>query len=289
MRTHTGALEVDVVRADVVEADRVDVVVSLTAAHDVVVDSGQVDLVRTLALSHRERNWNGAGSTVGRRTESVLGRVDLDAAGSLVAGQTEHLHAVVPVPRTGEASVAGRLVQQGYAVRVRCRTGEHVVAATRDVHVPSTPDPSSSALPPAVREDAGTAVLGIEDVPRPRLYGGVPVRGTVTLDPLVGGHARGVRVDLLMVERVSAAGGEPLQEDLDASTVMASVSPAEHVELVPGQALRLPFTLHVPDRLPAPTVRTPDFAVRWVLRAVLDRPLRRDPSVTLELLAATTA
>ncbi|SHN78349.1 hypothetical protein SAMN05660350_02601 [Geodermatophilus obscurus] len=43
----------------------------------------------------------------------------------------------------------------------------------------------------------------------------------------------------------------------------------------------------MPDRLPAPTSRTPDFAVRWVLRAVLDRALRRDPHVTLELLATT--
>ncbi|SHN88361.1 hypothetical protein SAMN05660350_04476 [Geodermatophilus obscurus] len=286
MRAHTGALTVDVVRADVVDADRVDLVVSLMATHDVVVDRGEVELVRALALTHRERNWNGASSIVSRRTESVLGRVDLEAPGPLAAGQTEHLHVVVPVPTGGEASIAGRLVQQQYAVRVQFRTGERQVRATKDVHVPSTPDPSLFEPPSAVRDDAGTAVLGIEDVP-PRLYGGVPVRGTVTLDPLVGGHARAVRVDLLMVEHVSASPGEPLQEDLDASSVISSVTPAEHVELVPGQALRLTFTLHAPDRLPAPTVRTPDFAVRWVLQAALDRPLRRDPRVTLELLAAT--
>ena len=108
------------------------------------------------------------------------------------------------------------------------------------------------------------------------------------VSPLVTGHARRVRVELLVVEHVSAALGEPLQEDLESSTVVTSVAAAEHVELVPGRTLRLPFTLHVPDRLPAPTTRTPDSEVRWVLQAVLDRTLRPDAGVPLELLAATT-
>jgi len=287
MRLHPGALTVDVVRADV-DAGRVQVVVSLTAGRDVLVDGGEVDLVRTLALTRRERNWNGAGSGVSRRTESVLGRVALDAAGSLVAGQTRHLHVVVPVPGDGEASIAGRLAQQEHAVRVRCRTGGHVVEATREVHVPLAPGPTSPGGSTTLVDDAGIAVLGLEDVAQPRVYGGVPLRGTVTVAPLVAGRARGVRVELLMVEHVPAAPGEPLQEELETSTVIATSRPAEHVELVPGQPLRLPFTLHVPDRLPAPTVRTADFEVRWVLQAVLDRALRPDARVTLELLAATT-
>ena len=123
---------------------------------------------------------------------------------------------------------------------------------------------------------------------QPRVYGGVPLRGTVTVAPLVAGRARGVRVELLVVENVSAAPGQSLQGELKTSTVIASSRPAEQVELVPGQPLRLPFTLHVPDRPPAPTIRTPDFAVRWVLQAVLDRTLRPDAGVPLELLAATT-
>jgi hypothetical protein len=286
MRAHTGALTVDVVRADV-DAGRVQVVVSLTAGRDVLVDGGEVDLVRTLALTRRERNWNGAGSGVGRRTQSVLGRVALDAAGSLVAGQTRHLHVVVPVPE-GEASIAGRLIQQDHAVRARCRTGGHVVEATRGGPRTLAPDPSSLGGSPAVVDDAGVAVLGLEDVVQPRVYGGVPLRGTVTVAPLVAGRARGVRVELLVVENVSAAPGQSLQGELKTSTVIASSRPAEQVELVPGQPLRLPFTLHVPDRPPAPTIRTPDFAVRWVLQAVLDRTLRPDAGVPLELLAATT-
>lgn len=291
LRTHTGTPRVEVVRADVVDGDRVDVVVSVTATRDVLVDVGEVELVRTLALTRRERTWNGAGYTASGRTETVLGRVHLDAPGTLAPGQACHVHAVVPVPvpATGEASVAGRLVQQQYAVRVRFRAGTHLLEAAREVHVPCAPDPAGLAEGAAVVDDQGIAVLGVEDLPQLRLYGGVPVRGTVTVTPLVAGHARRVRVDLLMTEHVSAAPGEPLQEDLDTSTVIASVTPAEHLEQAPGRTLRLPFTLHVPERLPAPSLRTPDFRVRWVLQVVLDRALRRDPRVTLEVPAATTS
>jgi hypothetical protein len=276
------------VRAEVVDGDRVDVVVSVTATRDVLVDVGEVELVRTLALTRRERTWNGAGYTLSGRTETVLGRVHLDAPGALAAGQTCHVHAVVPVPGTGEASVAGQLVQQEYAVRVRFRAGTHLVGAAREVRVPFAPDPTGLAEGAAVVDDAGVAVLGVEDVAQLRLYGGVPVRGTVTVAPLVAGHARRIRVDLLLLEHVSAVAGEPLQEDLDSSTVIASVTPAEHLELAPGHTLRLPFTLHPPDPLPSPSVRTSEFEVRWVLQAVLDRALRRDPRVTLEIRAATT-
>lgn len=258
MWTHTGALTVEVVRADVVDAGRVDVVVSLTAGHDVLVDGGEAELVRTLALTRRERNRNGAGSTVSRRTGSVLGRVDLGAPGSMATGETRRLRAVVPVPGSGEASIAGELVQQDYTVRVRFRMGEQRLEATRAVHVPLAPAPSSLLESPAVVDHAEVAVLAFEDVPSHQLHGGVPVRGTVTVSPSVAGRARCVRVDLLMIEHVSATPGEPLQEDLDASTVVASVTPVDHVELRPDRVVRVPFTLPVPDRLPAPTVRMPD-------------------------------
>jgi hypothetical protein len=127
-------------------------------------DGGEVELVRTLTLTRRERNWNGAGFTVSRRTESVLGRIDLDAPGSVAAGQTHHLHVVVPVPVTGEASVAGRLVQWDYAVRVRFPIGEQVVEATRGVNVPFGSDPSSLEELPAVVDDGAVAAVGFEDV-----------------------------------------------------------------------------------------------------------------------------
>ena len=54
------------------------------------------------------------------------------------------------------------------------------------------------------------------------------------------------------------------------------------------QRLRFPFRLMVPPRLQAPSVRTPDYSVRWMLRGVLDWRLHADPSVSLEMHAVTT-
>ena len=44
----------------------------------------------------------------------------------------------------------------------------------------------------------------------------------------------------------------------------------------------------VPPRLQAPTMRTPNFSLTWMLRGVVDRQLRRDPCVAVELHAVTT-
>jgi hypothetical protein len=86
---------------------------------------------------------------------------------------------------------------------------------------------------------------------------------------------------------VPARPGEPLEEDCDASTVFTAVSLAENVRLETGRTLRFPFDLPVPERLPAPSVSTADFTLRWFLRAVLDRSMRRDPSTAIELLGMT--
>ncbi|MGZ4617306.1 MAG: arrestin C-terminal domain-containing protein [Frankiaceae bacterium] len=55
------------------------------------------------------------------------------------------------------------------------------------------------------------------------------------------------------------------------------------------QQLRFPFHLPVPPRLQGPSVRTPDYSLRWMLRGVLDRRLHADPCITVEMHAVTTA
>jgi len=68
---------------------------------------------------------------------------------------------------------------------------------------------------------------------------------------------------------------------------VASAYVEDHIDLEPGTVLRRPFTLGVPWPLQAPSISTPEFTVQWLLRAVLDRPLRPDPVTTLELFALT--
>jgi hypothetical protein len=139
---------------------------------------------------------------------------------------------------------------------------------------------------PAV-DDADCAVLGIENLSGRRLIGGVPIHGMVTVTPLRRGSARGLRVELVMEELVPARADEPLEEDRGEATIVVAESLAGHVELVPGEIGRYPFTIREPERVPAPSMSTPEFTVRWVLRATLDRPLRADPVTTVELWATT--
>jgi hypothetical protein len=63
---------------------------------------------------------------------------------------------------------------------------------------------------------------------------------------------------------------------------------ANHAGLDPGQLLRYEFTLPVAPRLQAPTIRAPAYTLTWMLRGVVDRQLRRDPCVAVELHAVTT-
>jgi hypothetical protein len=70
--------------------------------------------------------------------------------------------------------------------------------------------------------------------------------------------------------------------------VVATLPLADHVGLEASRPLRFEFTLRVPAQLPAPTMRMPNFTLRWMLRGVVGRQLHRDPSVAVELQAVTT-
>jgi hypothetical protein len=197
-------------------------------------------------------------------------------------------HATLTVP-PGEATVAGHLVQQEYEVRARIGVtgGRDVVGGTA---VRVTADGAGrdwvTDAGPAVH-DAGFAALGIDELSSRRLSAGVPVTEVVTVTPRRSGSARSGRIELVLDEVVPARAEEQVEADHGARTVIAAVPLAEHLDLEPGRALRLPFILRVPMSLPAPSISTPAFTVRWLLRAVLDRPLRPDATATVELCGTT--
>jgi hypothetical protein len=218
----------------------------------------------------------------------VLALVDLDVAGPLAAGQHRVRRIRLDLP-PDEATVAGYLVQQDYAARGRIRLdGDHSAEDATAVRITSAADGRGGIFgtAPAI-DDAGFALLGIEEVSSRRLFGGVPVTGVVTVTPRRTGSARGVRIELVLDEHVPARTEEQVEEDRDSQTVVAAESLAGDVDLEPGRQLRLPFTLRAPLPLPAPSISTPQFTLRWLLRAVLDRPLRLDPVTTVELWGAT--
>jgi hypothetical protein len=144
-------------------------------------------------------------------------------------------------------------------------------------------------------EDQGCAVLGLESLSSRRLVPGIPLSGILTVAPLRSTSARGIRLDLVLVEHVlhgprvtDDPARNPAHEDKYADTVVASLPLAEHVQLDPSRPLRFEFTVPVPPQLPAPTIRMPNFSLSWMLRGVVDRQLHRDPCVAVELQAVTT-
>ena len=148
---------------------------------------------------------------------------------------------------------------------------------------------------PPMQEDQGCAVLGFESLSSRQLVPGVPLSGVLTVAPLRSASARGIRLDLVLSEHVlhgprvsDDPAWNPAYEDKYADTVVATLPLADHVGLEASRPLRFEFTMPVPSQLPAPTMRTPDFTLRWMLRGVVDRQLHRDPCVAVELHAATT-
>ncbi|MGY1703297.1 hypothetical protein ACI79C_01890 [Geodermatophilus sp. SYSU D00697] len=282
-------LTVSTAAATVEAGQPLEVTVRFVADRPTEVTGGQVELVRSGAVAHSERGWMGAGATVSSRRSAVLGRADLDPVGPLVAGQHLVRSVTLAVP-AGEATVDGYLVQQEYGVRARLQVhhGRDVEASTAVVVTSRAADRSWVTGTAAVVDEAGVAALGLEEVSSRRLSGGVPVSGTVTVTPRRAAHARGVRVELVLAEQVPARLPEmPLEEDRTRTTVVATVALAGPVDLEPGAVLRLPFTIRAPLPLPAPSMSAPEFTLRWLLRAVLDRPRRPDPTSTVEQWAAT--
>jgi hypothetical protein len=274
---------------DTVEAGQaVEVTVRLVADRELALSGGEVELVRHGAVAHFERGWMGAGGTVSFRRSAALDRADLEVAEPLARGQRIVRRVTLTVP-PGEATVAGYLIQQEYTVRARIRIdrGRGLEGATT-LRVTSTAAERSRIADEAPTvDDAGFAVLGIEELCSRRLNGGVPLSGVVTVTPLRAGSARGVRIELVLDECVPARGEVPLEEDRTRRTVVAVVPLADRVDLAPVQMLRWPFTVRSPLPLPAPSLSTPEFTLRWLLRVVLDRPVRSDPTTTLELWGTT--
>ncbi|MGY1710769.1 hypothetical protein ACI8AC_14790 [Geodermatophilus sp. SYSU D00758] len=268
--------------AAVPQGDPVPLVVRATADRDAVVTGGVVELVRDLTLTRGSVTWTGHRHTVGERCSTVEDTAPLPLSGRLAAGEHRDVPADLLVPTAGAATVDGRLVQQGWRLRARVRVdGARDAVLDEPLRVPAPGDRAPGDAPAGLRGGG----LRIDDLrvdgAAGRLTGGALVSGAVPVAP--GGTARGLRVELVLAEHVPPAPGAPLQQEADAETVVARtvLAPAVDRGAVPR------FTLRAPDRLPAPTVRTPAWTARWLLRAVLDRRLRRDLRAEVELTGST--
>lgn len=258
----------------VVEGAVVLATVRTRASRDVVLQGGEVVLAASVAYKHLTGGIYGSTFTSVSRFTAEAAREALPAPTLLRAGEAVEQQVLLTVPSAGLPTVDCELVSIEWSVRttVRFEGRGRVDAAPVALVVLSPGGPP----PPVVRPDP-TASVRIEDVHPRHVAEGTTVRGTVVLGGRRGAAGlRADRVELVLAQSVPHGpmiGTDPARSPFgpkEAETVVAE-SPLEAPEA--GRAdreVRVPFALAVPA-LPAPTLATTSFTLRWVLRAVVER------------------
>ena len=290
-------LDLDVPVREVTQGSTLSGTVLAEAGSDLAVRGCEVALIRTTSYLYRQGSlYGGAASVPTRATEVVVAR-GLPCAGPLQAGSRLALPFTLAVPTDGPGSVAASMIQIQWAVRVRLKAnGSPPKEFTCPIVVLSrAPDRDGVAEAPPEAADRGLVALSFTSLSSRRLVPGARITGMLALDPRRSGAARGLRVDLLLRERVHRGpwvGDDPTRNPADqareANTVVARQAVAHRIEIDPRAPVSLPFQLQVPTRLPCASLSNEQFSVSWILRGVADRALRPDPYVEIELHGATT-
>ncbi|MGQ0576460.1 MAG: sporulation protein [Pseudonocardia sp.] len=167
---------------------------------------------------------------------------------------------------------------------VRCEISGRGTPDPVDVPVVvAAPAVAMPADPPA-RVGSGTprCTVAFHGLPRGSVAPGAALRGSVRITAREELSARSVRVELARIATVTSGRGESVTR-----TVVAQVTASGPVELAPRRPRDLAFDVTVPADA-GPSVVGGEYRVDWVLRAVVDRPLRRD-EVWEQLVAVHTA
>ena len=288
--------QVHLSRGEVTEGESIEVTIDTSALREIVIRGGEVTLVRKVAYRYRQVNAFGGAYTVPAHSADIVNRQILPATGRLLPGEHVVHEAAVTVPADGPASVSATLVDIQWAVTVHLDVdGGPDIDTTRTVKVWSNnpAEPLIDQEPPVV-VDRGGAVLGFESLSDRRVAPGSRVSGVLTVVTDRPLSARGLRVELVLREQVHHGpwmgddpAHNPANQDKEAETVVAAAGPAAHVEFLATQPRRFPFNITVPAQLAGPSLHTPEFTLTWVLRGVMDRRLRPDPTIEIALQAVT--
>lgn len=270
--------------------------VRVRATRDVKVRGAEVALVARVTYRYRDGGLFGSSVLTPARRTDVHATHGVPGTWPIAAGES----VVVPVTLTVPANAPGTshtpVVDITWVVRVRLQVEGYLVAEEARSFVVRSPgaDRAHVASGDPVAEDRRRARLSVEDLATRFLRPGRPVVGSLVVEPLRQISARAVRAAVVLRQDVHHGEwvGEdpsrnPANQELSRDTVICARTLAEGVVLVPGQPTRLPFTLLLPGDLPAPSLSTPNFTLRWLLRGWVDLPLRPDPYVELELHAST--
>ena len=280
----------------VIEGSSLGVIIQITALRAARIDRAEISLIRKVNYTYGRGNVYGAVFPARERSTEVIAVVTMPAPGAIPAGQHRVLTGSLPIPTDGPASVRGDLIDVGCSVRcVLHAAGGQVINRERLIDVQSWAETSATDVGhPPVGENLEHVKLDFIDLSSRVLEPGTPLTGILRLRPTTDFATRGVRVQLVRCEEV--LGGPGKAANLNASesegyrhseSAIATVAVGPAGTLLAGTVLDLPFTVQTPAGLPAPSMLIGNLHVRWELQASVDLPLRREPRLSLDLLAVT--
>lgn len=282
---------------DVVEGSVLPLEVRIEAQRDVVVRGGEVALVTRVAFKHREANLLGGSSPKVVRRTDVHAVHPVPGPWPLPAHEPVVLPVRLSVPATGPGTAHSPLVDIMWAARVRLQVEGHLDAEASQAFVVRSRaiGEEGSLHNQPVCSQRGCADLRISDLSTRSLVPGGSLTGTLEIAALRPFSVRGVRLALALRQRVHHGHWHvddptrnPANEENEESTEIVLTNLSGPLDLSAGLPTRIPLRLVAPPDLPAPSMSTPHFQLTWLLRAVLDRPLRPDPYVEVELHGRTT-
>jgi hypothetical protein len=275
-------------RAEVPAGGTVQVTVRVSGGRkETEITEGRLRLVLENEYDWRESTSTGYSSTSSgtssttTTTNRVKDRKTVDEQrflerGAIPADTPSEYRLSVEIPAGSPGSGEGKITRvrwkvQATLARDRARDISEEVA----VEVLSPDDPSW--VPPAEEiESRGDCDLSFR-IEKRAFGAGEPIEGMLVLTPSAECHVGEVRVELERHENVPRGLGN------EAHVRESHAIVAGALDLTSGAPLEYPFRLEVPPD-PVPTLRTDQSTVTWLLKGVGARSMRRDYSVTQEVL-----
>ncbi|MBI2911089.1 MAG: hypothetical protein HYY05_03030 [Chloroflexi bacterium] len=244
--------------------DTLPVEVRLTPAEDVTPRQVRVELAGRedyyVEVEHRDRD--GTTRSIERRTRVFQSVVQVvHEAGLLGKGVEQRWSASLQVPPDASVASKGKYVDVRWVLRaVVDVSGRGDVVSEQPIGV-LAPAPAEVVRAEQTEPiDDGTITL---DIPRPALAGGETVEGTLRIDASSLPQVRGIRVELVRSEYAV----ERKVDDVVARQAFSVGSPS------------YPFALVLPPGAPPSSLGGGNSRLLWLVRGVMDRPMRSDYQV----------
>jgi len=268
-------VELSLDRTDLLPGDTVAATVTLSEP-DKKAQGGRVELFYRNTYKEVDYDRDADGDT-DRRVRTKTAEIPVASAPLFGAGEpASGSYSVELELPTGAPATAPDLVE--YAVRaVLDRKGgfDAKDEAPVTVHAPAETHADWARRP----AELTTTALGMAMEIEPRIVRpGDVIRGSFTLTPTSPVEARSLRAQLEWRRRD--------RDGLESHGTASRIELGGDETLAPGQTRELPFELVVPQDA-APCFQTPNNELHWVVEGVVDRKMREDHVIALEVAVHT--